>query len=489
MENPLLENIPSEGISSLLYFDADRLSECGYIKDILSRQFRRDAFKITLEGCLVTQEIDNYNVVTLRFILDDKISFDSLKSMINRTNYSIVKDKGDVIYMEGEKYQKRYCYVLEGEKYHTVKAFWREGFIDPKDEKAYNENLANLEKYLLSYDRFYAIEDSLKDQDVQKKDSFFNRLMKADEKRTRKNKAYDEVVSIPNEMIGLPFILHMNERSGDVIYKLIGKKKSVFEYITNSNSEQIIDHIQKLLLVKMSQNDWFGGDFGKDQLQVTTLTPAIGQTETTKLDQDLMQYMPSECTSFMNYTLDLEMYREKVIKSRNLKDHSVGKLKLGLLAMDEDLFNFFKSGMLSLNKTSIHNDRNYDLKIVFKMPNPTKGEYLLEILEHDFEILQKIEENTYSVKHPIFDDKTTYLVIENNIWILGTYSIEELKKKNENVLVKYPELGGEKTSMVTKIQKGLIDTYSIFDDIISKSEYMDDGMIRNVTTFKIRKDL
>ena len=486
--NPLLENIPSDGISSLLYFDANRLSEYGYTKDVLSRQFR-EVFEYTNEGCLVTQEKENYDVITFRFTLNDKISFDSLKSLINDSKYPIVREKGDVVYMEGKKYKKRYCYVLEGEKYHTLKVFWKEGFIDPEDEKAYNENLVNLDKHLLSYDRFDAIEDSLEDLDVQKKDKFFNRLIKVDEKRTRKNKAYAEVVSVPKELIGLPFILHGNERSGDVIYKLMGKQKSIYEYIMSANSELVFEHIQKLLLIKMTQNDWYGGDFTEDQLQFITLTTATRQQANTKLDKDLLQYMPEKCTSFMNYAFDLESYRNKIIKGKNLKDISTGKLKLGLLALDDDIFKFFKSGMLSLNKASIHNDRDYDLKVAFKMPNHTKGEYLLDILEHEFEMLIKIKNNAYLVKHPIFEDKTTYLVIENDIWILGTYPIEELKQKNESVLVQYPDLGEENTFMVTKVQKRLIDSYSIFAEILSKSDYIDDSTIRNITTFNIRKDL
>ncbi|KXX72390.1 hypothetical protein [Flammeovirga sp. SJP92] len=484
----LLNNIPSEGLSFLFYYDANRLLEQEYLKDVFSSDFK-EIFEISKEAVVFVQDVDAYCGLTIRFKLNEGVDFNKIHEVIESSKLQVSSTKGNFIYLKEEQ-NSQFGYVMKGEEYLIVKIFYNKGIIDKKYSEQSYEVYQEFRLNKITYDEYSTVRDSLHALDEVNIVPYFNKLIANDEKVISEQKVFKKQAQIPSDLSGSPFILHFNEKTFFSLITIIGYDNSVFDFILKPKSNDFFEILEQFQKFHLYETSWIGCDFEKNKLSIVSVTSSKEEPKKVGIDMDLVQYMPEQVSSFICYGADLGMFRDKIMDHINYDvDRTLSEMKLGFLMLDDDFLNFFQSGMIAFDMEPNSLDQEFILKAAFKMPNEKKGKQLLKLLS-EFDYIQKVDESQedYLITYSGLND-TTYLVIEGNVWIFGTQTPRQLRKKSKKMLKKNPELSGSKTTLVAKLQGDIMGRDIGIGEIYSKSDFLDKKTIRNIITVEINKEI
>ncbi|WP_044201930.1 hypothetical protein [Flammeovirga sp. OC4] len=487
--NKLLENIPSEGLSFLFYYDANRLLEQEYLKNIISSDLK-EIFEISKEAVVFTQEIDEYLGLTVRFKLSEGVDFNKVKEIVEGSELQVSGVKGNFIYLKEEEQKTRFGYVMKGEDYLIVKIFFLKGVIDKKLREQLITVYDEWRFKKIAYEDYAVMKDSIYKLDEQNVIPYFDQLIANDEKAILGNKALKKQEGIPADIVDMPFIMHFNEKSFYSLTTIMGYDHSLLDFIVRPRSNDFFEALEQFQKFYLYESSWFGGDFSDSKATIVSIATSKEEPKNVGVDMDLVQYMPEKTSNFICYGMDLEIFRDQVVDHINYYlDESISQIKFGFLMLDDDFLNFFQTGMIAIDMDP--NDRNRDVKAkaAFKMPNEKKGKQLLKLLA-ELDNIQKIEEEKedYLITISSFRD-TAYLVIEGDVWIFGTEPPSELRKKSKKMLKQNPELSGKKTTLVSRLQGDIIGRDSGFGEIYSKSEFISKKTVRNIVTIEFNKEI
>ncbi|MBD0403914.1 hypothetical protein [Flammeovirga sp. EKP202] len=487
--NQLLENIPSEGLSFLFYYDAERLAEREYLQDVLASDLK-EIFEISKEAVVYTQDIDAYFGLTVRFKLNDGVGFNKIEDIIDQSEFEVSSVKGNFIYIKEVKDKVRFGYVMNGQDYLIVKIFFQKTMIDKKYQEQFQDVLSDYQFDKISYEQFNVLRDSINKLDEKNIAPYFEKLIANDEKAILSDKALKNKTEIPTDINGKPFILYFNEKSFFSLAHIFGYRTSVMDFILKGSHNQMSEMLSDIQKMQWNESTWYGGEFGEKKAEVISVMTSKEESQNIGIDQTLLQYMPEQVTSFMAYGVDMEVMKNQIIDHISYEHEEVlTQMKLGLLLMDDDFMNFFQSGFLAVNVKPENNSEDYNLKMAFRMSNERKGKQFLRLFSQ-LGYIEKIEEKeeNYRITHREFRDKA-YLVIEGDIWILGTQSPQELRQKRKKMLKQYPEMGKSKTALVSKIQGDIFGRDSKLGEIYSISEYIDKKTMKNTISIEFNKEI
>ncbi len=206
---------------------------------------------------------------------------------------------------------------------------------------------------------------------------------------------------------------------------------------------------------------WFGVELQNDGVKVTSMVE--GSTKhpiNKKLDKELLTYLPNAHPGLLiTYNMDLSVLKyhlAKFLYAGNYDKEENGYIKLVALAFDDELLNALGNGFITVIDGDINGHHLPAIKVALRMPNQEKGELLLDILQKDFKLLTKVEEDCYQfINRELRGEREVFLYIHDDIWVLGTDNLEAIKstltKKQLQEL--YPQLNESSLSQYAEIKE------------------------------------
>ncbi len=199
---------------------------------------------------------------------------------------------------------------------------------------------------------------------------------------------------------------------------------------------------------------WMGVECKGNTLTINSVIDSdTKKTFNKKLDKDVLAYLPDTVPNMLlTYHMDLSVLKYHLAKALYASDYDNeenGLIKLAALALDDEMLNALGNGFISIIEGDINGHHMPSLKVALRMPNPEKGKMLLEILLHDFKFLREVEPGCYRfVGREFRDEKELNLYIKDDIWVLGTGSLESVKQTltAKQLQQLYPQLGNRSLS-------------------------------------------
>lgn len=335
----------------------------------------------------------------------------------------------------------------------------------------------------ISYNDYRSYVDSLYQVDLPNVKPYVTIVFDKEKQDILQPNNIKKAVRVPQELSHLPVLTYITDQSYIPLSTVLGYHENLLTTCLSSSVNDYFKTFGALNQVSKGEESWYGVDMNEKEVNITNLATQASPSTKIKIDQEILQYFPRNATSWLTYGFDMEWLREKFVNHMSPDPkRSEGELKLKVLTLGDDFLKVFQTGFIAFNK-----DQSSDLKFkaAFKMPNAEKGKLLLQTLSYELEYLSKIDDKTYLVTHYRFSHDETYLVIVDDIWILGAGKPELLKQKNKDVLKQHPELANSKTNMVLEVTDNTFGTESIIKRIYSKSEHLSKKQIRTKTTLEL----
>ncbi|NME72903.1 hypothetical protein [Flammeovirga aprica] len=487
-DNPIQEYIPSKDLTFLMYYNSAHVAQYQNIEKELSRDLQ-EINQFTDDMMVYTHSVDSFHVMlTVRFKLSEGVTSKKIYELIDESNFIISKEEGQFIDLEKEPNKPRtYCrygFLHQGDEYWTLKLFYQQGFINKSynalSEKVFREVTTDQ----ISYSDYRSYVDSLDQEDLPFVKPYMTAVFNKEKQDVLQPNNIKKAVKVPQELNHLPVFTYINDQTHIPVSVVLGYDENLLSACLASSANEYFKTFEALNQVSEGEESWYGVDINKKEVNITNLATQASPSPKVKIDQEILQYFPSDATSWLTYGFDMEWLRDKIVNHLSPEPkRSEGEMKLRILTMGDDFLKVFQTGFIAFNK-----EKSSDLKFkaAFKMPNAEKGKLLIQTLSYEMDYLTKIDKETYLVTHPKFGNDETYLVIVDDIWILGAGRPELLKQKNKKVLQQHPELANSKTNMVMEVTDNTFGTESIIRRIYSNSEYLSKKKIRTKTTLELR---
>ena len=486
--NQLLENIPSEGLSFLFYYDAEQIVEKQYLRNMLSSDMK-EIFEISKEALVYTQDLNDYFGLTVKFKLNEGVDFNKVTEIVESSDLKVSSVKGNFIYLKEEGNKTRFGYIMNGNEFLIVKIYFQRELINKNYQKQLQVAIDSYNNKMLGYDEFLEVRDSLLQLDQVNVNHFFEKLIENDKKSLLNHKLIKNPIIIPSEIIQSPFLVYFSDKSTQTLTNIFGYDNGFLNQVFDSKRIELISDLQKF---NFNDSSWFGGEFKKDKIELICIMSSKEESNQKGIDLEIVKYMPENASTFIAYGVDLELFRDQIMEHVDYSfDEYISQMKVGMLLLDDDFLKFFESGFMAVEMISEGMGMQPELKYkaAFRMPNKKKGGYLLKLL-NELQYVQKIEHDkeNYMVTFP-GNREEVYLVLEDDVWIFGSEVPSVLRQKNKKVLKQYPDMGKSKISHVTKIQKDFFGRDSEFGEINMRTEIIDKKTAKNTVTIELNKDI
>ncbi|KXX66780.1 hypothetical protein [Flammeovirga sp. SJP92] len=491
-ENPIQGRIPSENLTFLMYYNAAHIAKHQNIEKELSQKIQ-EAHQYIDDVMVYTHSVDTFHVMlTVRFNLREEIAPQKIKDWVLESGLTITKEEGPFINLEQKKddkgRQSRFGFLHQGEDFWTFKLLYKQGFINAEYNALSEKKIEKIYTEEISYTEFINYTDSLYQLDLPKVKPFVDTVLEKEKQDILQSQKLKKGVEFPQELNHLPVVTYFNDQTFIQIAAILGYNESLLDIFFKNKAKEHLEIFEPFNQAGKGEEIWYGVDVNEKEINITSLTSQKTPSKIVKIDHDILQYFPSDATSWMIYGFDVEWLRRKLIQHLDLKPRRKdGELKLKVLTLDDDFLKVFQTGFLAVSKGNKTSSSSLNFKVAFKMPNAEKGRLLLQTFSYEMDYLRKINDNTYFVIHNKFDDEPTYLVIEDDIWIFGVGSPETLRQKNKNVLQQHPELSNSKTNMIMDVDDQTFGGSSVFERIYSTSEHLSKKKLSTKTIIKIKE--
>jgi len=449
-DKSFIHNIPQDSLMFMLHFDQERLANDSTFMEI--KEELPDGIKEMLqycnEFCFYGQNKELYDCYTINFKIKGQIPQQKVQTILEELDLKVTGFTSRSFRLKGG--QHRYGFLFNGDNYSTLKIYTQTNPVNAKIRAQHQQLLSLLWNHDEYDDNAHVHHqlDSLARLDSLDSQTYFDNLLRSHQQGIDKGEdiqlvpaplKYDNPLKQVVEHKAL--VLYVNPQMIEGLpYHLI----SAFNYHDYNH----IDWFAKLGMgFKMHDQIWLGASVNADKIQVESLfqNNKKKQQYYKKLDKDLLKYLPAEVPlAFGIYNTDVAVLKKHLLKHFSFYDMNEEEraiFKLALLAVDDDIINILGNGFICVNEDVKGKDIP-DFKLVLKMPDPDKGQALLDVLWKDLDVFKRVGTHTYRSKE---SDKDIHLCIEKDVWILGTAPIETLKQQSElkEIKQRYPILANK----------------------------------------------
>lgn len=484
--NPFIDNIPSENLSFILYYNTDEMKDKKLIEEFTPSAVE-EIFSLSKEGCVYIEDLDRYTSLTVKFKLNDNITFDKIKEVIQQTDYSISSLDGKFINLTHQNNESRHGFFYSNEEYYTLKLFFQNDWILTEHKEAL-ENAYELVKIdSMRYSDYGDYKDSIAILAQPHIQPFFQDVVRKEKEKFNQLLSKKETVKVPDDIYNLSAFMFFNHNSIKALNKLIAFDNVVLNYLFNSTDNFMA--LQAAFQLDYLDEFWIGTSVLENHIEIVNINTTKDKVDCITLNKKLQQYIPSQATTIINYNTDLEEIKDRFLKLKNYDQNNyINEIKLALLTIDDDFMNVLQSGILSVWKEEKMYGDELNFTMAFEMPNKKKGEQLLSILCNDYQYLEDLGDNNYFVTHRDFRDVPTYLVIINDIYVIGTLEPEELRGLKGNMSQQFSNLNPKNAFFLGELNEEIFGIYSDIQNIRVKSQNINKKTIKNTVSIQMKEE-
>jgi len=495
-ENRLLLNTPSDSLVFMFYMNASEI-QSDSLYQAFSKEIGEEQQKLLeqfSELNIYAQMYEAHMALTVNFKASKEFDLEFMKSSLSDLDLTITGMQGNFITLQGDGENKRYAYLYTGNQYATLKIFTPYSYISQDIRTQVTELYGLLDKPNMDYeDRnvIYDKVDSLKVLDDAYVEPFFTALIQSDKTRLSNGEDIQSVkrpIKFKQEIQNNPIVSYVKN---DEIWRItyFGGIALAGKDMFGSFSSNYDDFKRAMAIYNIFDETWYTAKSINDEIELAQISSNKNRKQNlyTNIDSKMLQYIPAtDSANLATYSIDALNLRE-ILYDYYVTDYDK-ELKLGklaMLALDDDVVKMLNNFLISGNfvKTSYYG-KELHFKAVLKMPNQQKGKRLLDLLCKEFEILQKLEEDTYVFVEQSLTEKPLYLVIDNEYWIAGTHSADELKQKNKNYKTSFPDLLNKKLSSYILLRQDILGVKEGIDNVKIQLELVDSKTVK--TTYKLK---
>ncbi len=490
--DPLLSNIPKDSLTFMVYGNTNNMAN--EVKEKIEKSLPsvlRDIINETEKFCLYSTKSELYDSYTLKFNLAQNSTNLNPDSLLKQFGFSIKDLQLPYIKLDGGNFKKGLFYINNSE--FTLRIYTQIQPIDKDVRKEYNE-ISNKLKYA-NYDEKTALWERI--DTLMKKDSalsvrFFNDLLESEKLNisgSSKGNVYDIKSVFSEDLNQSAVIIYLNA-------KKIREIPYHFYNIFKTDIYNINELVTKIAgLTGYYEDLWLNIKNTEDKFDITTISSLPKKQKLHQnLDKELCSYLPSQKTcGLCIFNMQPAELKSSLIKYFNNPDYNDKKQissKFAIWAIDEKVLNSLGNGFITIMDGEIDRRNIPDFKVALKMNNKETARQLLDILINDANAITKIKDNCYMVVYDnLYEKKKINLVIEDDIWILGTQSFDELRTKiNQDQFANlYPMLNNKSISQYLHIDPKVFSLKRIdFKYIESKSSLFGKNKIKTETSMILK---
>ncbi len=449
-ENSLLEHIPADSLLFMAYFHSEKLP-AQTLNRLLGTNASEDVNKILHqvdEACFYGQKKGAFDHYTLLLKGLKDFSFNKADSLLKSNNLKVTELNASYALLDGGRYRKG---IFRFNKEHyELKIIAQTEPIDEQLKKEYNKILK-----LLHSGEHYHTDFAFKLDSIDKLDSISSRSHFKAHIEQAKNSSSAHV----KRPVKLNRIFDENmDESAAILYFNTDYLTGMPFYLNNMFGETFYDLYQKSGLatgaIQYYQDVWLKLQGNDKHLTITSIASNRAKQKHLfqAIDNELIKYLPANASALYSYNMQLSSLKNHLARyfmHEDLRDKEQAGVKLALLAFDDQLADALGNGFIALTDTCVDGRDMPNFKMALYMPNKEKGEALLSILENDLDIIHQTEDHLYRFNQRELDsDIPLYLNTRNDIWLMGTGSIEALEQTLSRAQLKqlYPELAAKKIS-------------------------------------------
>jgi len=467
-EKSFIHNIPKDSLMFMLHLDQEQIgndSIFNEIKEELSGGLG-DMLQYCNELCFYAQNMELYDCYTINFRIKGKIPQDKVQTILEEMNFKVVGFTSRSFVLDGGDH--RYGYLFNGDDYSTLKIYTQTKPINIQIRAQHQQLLPLLWDHE-DYENNSHVHnqlDSLARLDSLESKTYFDNLLRSHQQRIDKG---EDIQSVQSSLKFSSQLKNVVEQKALVLYVKPQLIEGIPYHMINTFNYHAYHHLEwftKLgMAFKMHDQVWIGASIDEDKIRVESVfqNDKKKQQFYKKLDKEILKYLPAKAPlAFGVYNTDVAVLKKHLLKHFSFYEMDKEQraiFKLALLAVDDDIIRALGNGFISVNDNLRGNDIP-DFKLVLKMPNPDKGQAILDVLCKDLKFFKRVGDHTYRSKE---SDKDINLCIEKDVWILGTAPIETLKQQSDLKAIhqRYPMLAN----------KGVVQYITIGDESSSDQEH------------------
>ncbi|MCW3785317.1 hypothetical protein [Plebeiibacterium sediminum] len=487
----LLQNIPKDSLTFVVYGNTANMPE--EVKEKLHESLPEVCKGITDESekfCIYSHKHELYDAYTLKFNLDQNKTQLNPDSLLNLFGFTVKDLQLPFIKLDGGNFKKGLFYINNSD--FVLRIYTQ---ILPVDEqvkaeyKKLSEDLkfANYDERNILWERI----DSLMKKDSIPSAQFFDHLLEK-EKSTIAS-------SIKTETLDFQSVFNTDiSKSAALLYLNAKKIREIPFHIYNifkTDIHDINDLTTKIAGFSGYYEDiWVNIKTQEEKLNITTIASLPKKQKLHhNLDKELCLYLPAQETNgICIFNMEPAALKNSLIEYFNYPDYNEKKQlssKLAIWALDDDVLNSMGNGFITLLDDHIDKRHIPDFKMALKMKNKESGRQLLSILANDAKAISKIKDNCYLVTYEeLYEKKKVHLVIDDDIWILGTQSVDELKTRinTDQFNDLYPQLNNKSISQYLYIDPEILSSSRTdLEFIESKTNFIGKNLVKTETSLII----
>ncbi len=485
----MVESVSQDSLLFMIYGNLNEIVS-GPLEKLMNKKLSsnlNNVLNFADEFCFSANRSTIYDCYTLQFKKAKGVTDFKMDSLIQNLELTRGEEIASCIRLQGDRYKNGFL-RKEGKQYvlklyvqnYPVATEIRKDYIDLSQQMGddYYENQDIQEKLQL-----------LDQEDSTNSVNYFEDLINKEIKI-----AGSKEVKNPVDVKKI-FGDKLKNSSGIVFFdaKKISELPFLFYRSTNYDYMRMFEMINSLGgIYNYFDQLWLGFKQEDSTMVITTIADSKEKMDLyKKLDNDILCRLPAEKANLLCvYNFDLAALKQYIIKffyAGQFKNETRIAAKLFALAIDDDIINTIGDVALAVTGDRLNSRDIPDFKLALKMPNEQKGRLLLDILCDDVKFFKKESENCYVVRKKFKTDEVDiHLVIDDDIWILGTGNVEALKTKltKDQISEMYPELENKKLSQYFKLNMTALSKFEKnLKNVEVQTETLDKSKV--MTTIKL----
>ncbi len=487
----LLLNIPKDSLAFMVYANTSTMN--AEVKNKLQESLPEIMKEITDETdkfCFYSHKQEFYDSYTLKFNLDQSKTTLNPDSLLKVFGFTIKELQLPYIKLDGGNFKKGLFYINNSE--YVLRIYTQILPIDEKvraEYKKLSENLkfANYDERNVLWEKI----DSLMKKDSVPSIQFFDHLLEEEKLNITGN--------IKKETLDFQSVFNSDLNESSALLYLNAKKIREIPFHFYNVFKTDIYEINELT-AKIAgfggyyKDIWVNIKTEGEKLNITSIASLPKKQKLHyKLDKELCSYLPAQNTSGLCiFNMQPAELKNSLIEYFNYPNYNEEKQlfsKFVIWALDDDVLNSLGNGFITLLNDHIERRNIPDFKMALKMKNKDTAHQLLKILSYDAKAISQIKDNCYLITYDeLYKKKKVHLVIEDDIWILGTQPIDALRSKinTERFNDLYPQLNNKSISQYLYINSEVLSSSRTdLKFIESKTSFMGKNLIKTETSLMI----
>ncbi len=462
----LINYVPKDSVILMLYYNQENFDNDS-ILNVFKNQMSETSsgiFNNCKEFCFYVQDFELYSSYTVHFRIDGDVDLQNANIFLENMNLNLKSFEGGFWELEGkERKDGRYGYLYKGDNYYTLQVYAQTMIVDEKLRAECEQLKSGITEYT---DEIEQKGDSLMQLDAVESKKYFNALLLAQKKKIQNGEDFKHIkktLRFNKEIAG-----NIHAKAIVAYAKPANIEQLPWHFIRFTNNFDLHDYLEKATALKAysaSDQLWITMAIDKAQIHVETVheNKKKRQEIYKKIDKDILKYLPvTHPETFSVHNVSLVELVQQIIEGYPSfsKDNMYGAaVKMGLLVIDDQLISGLGNGFITSKSEGLLGSDVPDFKMVFKVPETKKSQLLLEIMCNDLGWLEYVENNCFT----IFKEKRIKLFVQDDIWIIGSGKLNDIKTRLSKNEVKslYPKLKDKKLAQYSILPDFLLDEFDI----------------------------